>query len=254
MYVQPVRPTIFGNILKYTFFFSVVLFLVCIFCITLHFMGVPVFSFVAGDDGIIPVPVPVTIQTAFTNAPISSDLSCNFVGVTSTQFTLSFDTFIIGDFVTAGVPRVLLYRSPYPVGLSSADTIDTLPTLFSNSNMLVYIDPLTNDLFVAVLKTDSTYLISDPIKNVPLRVPFRVTLVVSDNFLEVYLNGDLQQMMAFNGAIITSPSSNYFFGPPPIVNQSVNIGNIQYLNAVLTSQVVRFNAQKPFSNSLFASL
>ena len=254
MYVQPVRPTLFGNILKYTFFFSVVLFLVCIFCIALHFMGVPVFSFVAGDTGIIPVPVPVTIQTAFSNAPISSDLSCNFVGVTSTQFTLSFDTFIIGDFVTTNVPRVLLYRSPYPVALSSVDTIDTLPTLFGNSNIVVYIDPLTNDLYVAVLKTDSTYFISDPIKNVPLRVPFRVTLVVSDNFLEIYLNGELQQMMTFNGEIITSPSSNYFFGPPPIANQSVHIGNIQYLNAVLTSQVVRLNAQKPFSKSLFASL
>jgi len=217
-------------------------------------MGVPIFSFTPGDAGLIQVPVPVTIQSAFTKVPISSDLSCNFVGVTSTQFTLSFDTFIIGDFVTTGVPRVLLYRSPYPVSLTSNDTVGTLPTLFSNSNIVVYIDPLTNDLYVSVLKTDSTYLTSDPIKNVPLRVPFRVTLVVSDNFLEVYLNGNLQHMMAFNGEIITSPSSNYFFGPPPLANQSVHVGNIQYLNAVLTSQVVRLNAQKPFNSSLFASL
>lgn len=217
-------------------------------------MGVPVFSFVAGDQGIIPIPVPVTIQTAFTTAPISSDLSCNFVGVTSTQYTLSFDTFIIGDFITTTVPRVLLYRSPYPISLSSTDTIDTMPSLFSNSNVIVYIDPLTNDLYVSCLKTDSTYLTSDPIKNVPLRVPFRITLVVSDNFLEIYLNGDLQQMMAFNGELISSPSTNYFFGPPPIANQSLHIGNIQYYNSVLSSQVVRLNAQKPFSTSLFASL
>jgi hypothetical protein len=140
------------------------------------------------------------------------------------------------------------------VSLSSTDTIDSLSSLFANSNIIVYMDPLTNDLFVAVLKTDSTYLTSDPIKNVPLRVPFRITLVVSDNFLEIYLNRDLQKMMAFNGELVTSPSTNYFFGPPPIANQSIHIGNIQYLNAVLSSQVVRLNAKKPFSNSLFASL
>lgn len=246
------NPTLFQLALKYTFVGSAILFIVCLISIALHFMGVPIFSFVAGDSGIISIPVPTTIQTSFAKSPITSDISCNFVGIPSTGYTISFDTFLQSDFITTGVPRVILYRASSPVSLKSNDKINSLSTIFGNSNILVYMDPLTNDLYVSALKQDSTYATTQPIKNVPLRSPFRITLVISDNFLEVYLNGDLKQMLTFNGQIVSSPSSAYFFGPPPIVNQSIKVGNIQAYNSVLSSKIVRMYGQQPISNTLFA--
>ena len=247
------NPSLFSIALKYTFIGSSIRFFICIFCIALHFIGVPIFSFVTGDNGIISVPVPTTIQTAFPTAPIGSDLSCNFVTVPSTGYTISFDAFLQGDFITSTVPRVLLYRSQAPVSLTSTDTMGSLLSLFGNSNILVYMDPLNNDLYVSALKMNSTYVTTDAIKNVPLRSPFRITIVVSDNFLEVYLNGDLKQMLPYNGRIISSPSSTYFFGPPAIVNQSIKVGNIQLWNSILSSKVVRIFGQKAISKQLFAA-
>lgn len=245
------NPSIFSTLFKYTFYGSVVLFVVCLICIALHFMGVPIFSFVAGDSGPIYLPVPTTKQAKFTTAPITSDLSCNFVSVPATQYTISFDTFLKGDFITTNVPRVILYRSPYPVSLQTTDTMESLPSLFKDSNIIVYLNSLTNDLYVSALKMDLTYITSNPIKNVPLRVPFRITIVVSTNFLEVYLNGDLMEMLPFNGSIISSPSTTYFFGPPPIVNQSVQLGNIQLWNTELSSKVVNMYGKETINSKIF---
>lgn len=248
------KPTIVASLLKYMFIFSTIAFIVCLLCVALHYMGVPIFSFVEGEPGVLRVPVPTTEQSVFVNAPITSDLSCNFLPVAPTGYTISFDTFLIGDFITTTVPRVLLYRSPYPIALQTTDTTDSLSSLFSNSNIIVFVDPLKNDLYAAVLKSDSTYTISEPIKNIPLRTPFRVTLVVSDNFLEVYLNGDLKQVLTFNGEIISTLPSNYFFGPPPIVNQSVKIGNIHIWNSELSSKIVRSFGKGTNTSKLFGNL
>lgn len=244
--------SILSALLKYTFYASTALFLIALFCIALHFMGVPIFSFDQDDNGVIPMAIPVSYQTSFHTVPIPSDLSCNFVNSPATRYTLSFDAFIVGDFITTGVPRVLLYRSPYPIALQRTDTLDTMASLFSNSNIVVYLDPVKNDLYVAALKSDSRYITSDPIKNVPLRVPFKITLVVSSNFLEVYLNGKLQQMIPFNGGIVESSSKTYFFGPPPIVNRSIMIGNIQLWNTELSSNLVRVYGQQEINAKLFA--
>jgi hypothetical protein len=113
------------------------------------------------------------------------------------------------------------------------------------------VDPLKNDLYVAALKMDSTYMTSGPIKNVPLRVPFRITIVVSANFLEVYLNGNLKETLSFNGSIITSPPTTYFFGPPPIINESIQIGNIQLWDSELSSKLINMYGNEKISSSLF---
>jgi hypothetical protein len=245
------NPGIISTLFKYTFFASVVLFVLAILAIALHFLGVPVFSVMPGDSGIISIPVPNSKQTAFTKSPITSDLSCNFVSVKPLQYTISFDAFLKGDFITTTVPRVILYRSPYPISLQRTDTIDVLPTLFRDSNIIVYVDPLKNDLYVAALKMDSTHMTSGPIKNVPLRVPFRITIVVSANFLEVYLNGNLKETLSFNGSIITSPSTTHFFGPPPIINESIQIGNIQLWDSELSSKLINMYGNEKISSSLF---
>jgi hypothetical protein len=72
--------------------------------------------------------------------------------------------------------------------------------------------------------------------------------------MELYMGGELMQMVPYNGEIMASPSSTYFWGPPPVVNNSVKVGNIQYWNFELSSKVIRLSGQEPMSSTLFTNI
>jgi hypothetical protein len=237
----------FTLVLKYLFYMSVVAVVLFLLLVFLHFTTIPIFTFSLGGSGIIPVPVPTAQQTAFAKAPASSDLSCNFTGVTSDSYTISFEVFLNGEFVTTTVPRVLLYRAAEPVVLQSSDTIDSIDTAFPDSNILVYVDPLKNDLYVSVLDSANppNLIISDPVENIPLRQAFRVAIAVASNFVEIYMNGEFVQSIPIGGNIATSPDISYFFGPPAIAKQSVLVGNINFWNFIMSAKAIRAFSSKP---------
>ena len=93
-----------------------------------------------------------------------------------------------------------------------------------------------------------------PIKNVPLRTPFRITMMLSDVLLEIYINGDLQRSVPIiGGTPITTESNIHFYGPPTIVGRSVLVSNISYWNSVLTSKSIRTYGKESFNSSVFTS-
>jgi hypothetical protein len=87
---------------------------------------------------------------------------------------------------------------------------------------------------------------STGIQNVPIKTPFRVTIVLTDVLLEVYLNGLLQQSVPLNLPPTMSDQYSLFYGPPALSRQSVSVSNISYWNTVLTSRAIRVYANEPF--------
>ena len=244
-------PSLLMTFIKYSFYTSVVLFVLFGILLILHFTFFDIFSFVTGDNGLIPIPSPSTAQTMFTTATATSDISCNFTNVTSDSYTIMFDVYMKGDFYTTNIPRILLYRSDVPLTLKSTDTLDVLTTTFNNSNIIIYLDPTTNDLYVSVLDTTNNRIRSEPITNVPLRTPFRIIVVFSHTFIEIYLAGDLIKVMPFSAGAATIANKTYFFGPPSLVNQSNKIARITYWNSELTSKVVRMFGKQVITTSPF---
>jgi hypothetical protein len=59
---------------------------------------------------------------------------------------------------------------------------------------------------------------------------------------------------SFNGEIILTDPKNKFFGPPPIVNQSIQIGNIHLWNSELSSKIVRTFGTSSNTSKIFANL
>ena len=94
------------------------------------------------------------------------------------------------------------------------------------------------------------------IKNVPLQKPFRVTLAVDPNFIEVYINGDLVLTAKTPAAsqIYTHPSDNKsqvnFLGPP-MFSGYCKVGNIAYWNQVLPSKSIRLFSSTPADAKVF---
>jgi len=232
-------PTLLSKVLKYGFYLTVLALIIFIILFITHYLGFPVFSFSPGSSGVIPIPTSTTLQVAFGKSPATPDISCDFKNLYPTNYTLSMDIFINGAAPLTAVPRVLLYRSSNQIVLPSSTTTGTLKTTFPNSNIIVYMDPLVNDLYVAIADQAGNVLTSKPIQNVPLRSPFRVIIILSDHFLEIYMQGEIVQTMPIPKPPIATPPTAAFWGPPAIVNQSIRVANIMYWNFPLSAKTVR---------------
>ena len=235
----------------YAIIFSIIIIIVLVI---VHFTIRPVFSFSPADLGFIQIPIPSDKQVAFNKTPAGiADMSANFVNVVPCGYTLSMDLYLPGIFASSVSPRVILYNAPRPVG--GAFTSATLPTAFPNSNIIMWLDPAVNDLYMSTINSDVSGGVkvvetTAPISNVPMKTPFRITYVYTQGFLEIYMNGSLQTTMSYKNPPIGSSSLNpFFFGH--VSSRAVCLaGNVNYWPRALTSREVRA-AGSPVSTPSF---
>lgn len=265
---------------QYSFYLTIICLLSFVLLIVLQFMGFKTFSLLPDDGGLITVPLlPTNRQVSFPKGLMAANASANFLHTVPSNYTISFDVFIQSNFVDPSIPRVLLYRALSPVILTSSDTtIGRIANKMPQTNFILYLDPYTNDLManVYVMPSDalsgspsgspsgtpsgspsgsSVRVISMPsIKNVPIKTPFRITMMLSDILLEVYINGDLQKSVPLiGGSPITVPSNSNFYGPPSIVGQSVAISNLSFWNTPLSSHSIRTYGKEAFNSTVFTN-
>jgi len=235
-----------GLMLKYSFYTSVFILVIFLLLVTIHFTVTPIFSFTVGN-GIITIPTTQDYQTAFTAAVATVDVAANFINPLSCGFTLMFDIFLQGDFKTTTAPRVLTYRNLSPQDTprdnpSFTPKIDLL-TWFPDTNFIVWIDPTLNDLYAAVItqapSESPVVVMSKPVKNVPIRQPFRATFTLTPNFMEIYINGRLEQTVSITGVVLQCELP--FFSPIKVCDQSIFIANMFYWGRILSAAEIRRN-------------
>ena len=235
------------------------MFVLFLILIAINFTIYPVFSFSPNDNGLIPIPTVSDQQLAFTKGPAASDLSANFVNIPSCSYSLGMDVYLSGDFMASNIPRVLLYRSTAARGVSliSTDTSGNLLTRFPDTNLLIWLDPIKNDLYASVrTSSDGTAATSKltttlPIENVPIKKVFRLTIIFTQQFIELYINGNLERSMALSNPIAAPPAANLFPVASPNV-PNVMISNLAFWPRVLTSREARAYGS-PISNENFFS-
>jgi len=203
-------------------FISLVILALIIFLVLLvvNFYVKPIFSFLPTNVVESSVAQSYANTTMYTSSPAPSDtkmtFSPNIQTLNKENFTLTFDCFLNGTYLSTTVPRVLLYFDSNPVQIANnndlrefngnpndetpklltSDNSDLL-TKFQNTNFIVYADPVKNDMKVGVFTVDSNdstkkYLeIASVIPNIPINQPFQITLVVGRTFIEVYKNKSL---------------------------------------------------------------
>lgn len=94
------------------------------------------------------------------------------------------------------------------------------------------------------------------IQNVPLQTPFRITLAVDPNFIEVYMNGDLviTSKVPNRSELYTYPVDNAskinFMGPPDF-STFCKVGNLKYWDKVLPSKSIRVYSSTPADKNVF---
>lgn len=245
--------------LSVLFYSSLVLFFLFLLLTFIHYTIYPVFSFSAEDDGIISIPTASDQQKAYTKIVAEPDMSANFVAVPNCSYTISFDTYLSGDFFVTKMPRVLLYRSNLPVKMQSENIDATAAILkyFPSTNMVAYLDQEKNDLIVAVITSDASTAAKKVFKlpaitNVPIRKVFRVTIVFTERFLEVYINGKLEQSMPIPQRPMEQTPDLYFYTTPAMFGDSVKVANMSFWPRPLRSRDVRANGEPIANDTLFS--
>jgi hypothetical protein len=161
----------------------------------------------------------------------------------SSNYTFMVDTQIDYPTATLGAPRLLLYRGDQPCKLTGLKPNETLLTILPQFNFAVHMDKENNDVYVSVMTNteSSTAPESISITNYPVEKPIRLTVVVTDKLMEVYLNGALYKTKTFDGQLNSIKGSIYPI-PSIISESSMPFGRIQNLrlwNRVLNANEIR---------------
>ena len=220
---------------------AVTLFVLFLILLVVHYTITPIFTFSFGDKGFIPLANTNDGQLVWTKGPVASDLSANVMKVLPNSFTVQMDIYVENTQTVGNTDRVFFYRALRSVIPNNNNTI---MKQYPESNLIVRLLPDTNDLVVSAItlqdpaNPETATLESTPtILNVPVRQPFRITIVLLPQVLEVYLNGKLFGTKTFRYTL--KGGASYFFATPDIYRNSVRVMNVQYWDRPLTSVEVK---------------
>lgn len=248
---------------------SVLAFVIFIILLAYHYYVSPIFSFLSLNKKNIDAVPDVTQETRYGTSPAPNDTAIPFNHLITNKFTLSFDCFLDGTYRATDVPRVLFYFdiAAYTGGNVNTlneytgDTVEvpriinysetTLDTQFPMTNFIIYLDPVKNDLKVGIFTKNTAATINNiellpTVKNVPINAPFKITLMLSDSYAELYKNNLIESTYKIidpidnsRVALVTGTPPCKLFSPIGILANSVKVGNIQFFNNTLTSSQVR---------------
>ena len=213
------------GIVQYLFYFVALVIVLLFILILVHYTIRPIFKLRAGSKGFISLPGSddskqfwIDINKPLT--PISEADS----GLDSQydDWSMMLDIQVDNPTANTGRPRVLFTRgqltpSP-PTTINENDTIMALNPVF---NTIIYLDKLTNDLYITVQTVSqddiSVYsLESAIIPNIPVGKSIRLGLMIGSHVLEVYVNGYLAHSKTYVNSIrgvagpIQPPSEEIF--------------------------------------------
>jgi hypothetical protein len=171
-----------------------ILLVVIILLLFINYFITPIFKLKPGGPGIIPIPGFDDGQLYWnkTSAGMIPNDKLPIVSQTY-NYTINLDVFIENPLQFSKHPRLFFSRGAIPNKHPSGDT---LLGLLMNYNLIAALLPDTNDIIVSVLNqnTNEENVI---ISNVPVQQPFRLTMVVMEQALEVYINGQLIKTRTF---------------------------------------------------------
>ena len=241
---QKTALTFFSSGFSYLFYLSIITFFIFMLLIVVHYTITPIFKFDSTTTALVDLSsgtVDGQLTWFLGPAPADSAPTPGFNSLLNSDYTISFDIFINTDFSSISSPHIVLYRSTSPKKLSATMDISKILTTFTDSNLIVYVDSMKNDLYIITQTTTPDGQVSpEPlpiITNVPIGSPFRVGIIFTSNYVEVYINGKMEATRVLKGTLIGSIGT--FYSPPAMVSSSVKIANLQYWSRILTPSDLR---------------
>lgn len=220
-----------GRILAYLLTIGVVILVILLF---INYFITPIFRLQPGGPGIIPVPGFDDGKLFWTNTSPGQIQNKDLPIVSQYYgYTINLDIFVENPLQFASTPRIFFSRGATKKEKPSGDTI--LGSL-DNYNLVAALLPDTNDLIVSVLNKDNNQE-NIIVPNVPVQEPFRLTMVVMQQALEVYINGKLIRTRKF----LSEPKDvkGDIYPTAGIEINSMKVHNLKIWSRILSSSEIR---------------
>ena len=198
-----------SGVTQYIWYFVTVLLLGLIVLAIVNYTLYPIFRTVPGGKGIVPLPGSddSTLYWKSEKAvKILPSLETPLMNQTN-NWSFLLDIQLDNPTANTGIPRVLFQRGDLMQPFSGRWTEqDTILKLNSNFNVMIYLDPLKNDLFVSILTVNPNnaadiFIETVDIANIPIRKAIRVGVMVGARVLEVYVNGYLVKSKTYTNPV-----------------------------------------------------
>jgi len=249
------------------FFIAVITFIVFLVLVFIHYTMFPVFALSVNDPGLILIPTSSDRELSYKKDGAAGPTKRRDTDTGNADnktlmpsccnYTIGVDMFINGGLTPINYPNVVLYRDLKGSTVTGPDSVtkDTLNKKYTNTNIIIWLENDTNNLHITLVTIDMGLdeKLQDlpPIENVPLNKKFRLTVALADSFIEVYINGALEQSMQITGNLkgigsITNSTDFY----PPITSYEVGgvkISNMSMWPRVITSKEIRTYEAVPMS-------
>ena len=230
------------------FFRAILIFIVVmIILVFVHYTIRPVFKIGPGNPGIIPTPSlnyddkvfwhlkNDVAQLPVSQTPIGSSGS-------GTGYSLTLDIQIDDGHQYNNLPRILFYKGGSLNKVTPRNSAAvTVASMVQDLSLVFALTRDTNDLQVAVVTADNN-LEGVLLYNVPLRKPFRIGIILSENSLEVYTNGLLTRTKALSAPPKTVSGSFW-----PSALSGVQLRNLHIWPSVISPSEMR--ASSPALNT-----
>jgi hypothetical protein len=189
---SPVMRSSIARIASYILAIIIVLLVILLF---IHFFITPIFRLQPGGSGIIPVPG-FDDGKLFWNKTSSSQILNKDLPIASLAFgySMNLDVFVENPLQFSKHPRIFFSRGATK---NETPTGESILGVLNNYNIVAALVPDTNDLLVSVLNKNNNEE-NVYIPNIPIQEPFRLSMVVMEQALEVYINGHLMKTRTFS--------------------------------------------------------
>jgi len=237
-----------SGVIQYLYYFIGLLIVILLVLVIVNYTFYPIFRTAPGGKGFIPIPGSDDSKLFWVTSTMVNTIKEGTTPVSGLYQNWSYILDIQVDNPTAntGAPRILFSRGEQPIKLTTPfRDNDTILKILPKFNTVIYLDKLTNDLYISIQTLSSTnstqkqvLVESIPIANIPVRKSVRIGVMIASNVLEVYVNGYLVRSKTFTASVRNITGD---FHPPsdPIVSSTARVKNLRIWNRTLTSAEFR---------------
>jgi len=202
-------------------YFLAILVVIIVILLFINYFITPIFRFQPGGPGIIPVPGFDDGKLFWNNTSPGMILNKDLpISTQCFDYTVNLDIFIQNPLQFSVAPRVFFTRGGI-VKLKPSG--DTMLGVLENYNLAAALLPDTSDMIVSVLNSNNN-MESVIISNIPVQIPFRLSMVVMQQGLEVYINGKLMKTRVF-----LAPPKNVLGDIYPSTGIEINVTKVRNL-------------------------